>query len=141
MFNYFELEHNKKWQLYWNMHIKCIHILKKSINTCKTIFQITTNYGKQNFDSFKNKFSSYNSFQKKTLQAYKCLKISTTIRCTKSINKLLARINFYTHNIKTHINIKELKKFKSRRKHELLPCKPTMNSGLKEKKNLKAAGQ
>jgi len=107
----------------------------------KTIFEITTNYGKLNFNSFKNKFISYNSVQKKPLQAYKCLKISTTIQCTKPINKPLARIIFHMHNIKTHINIKELKKFKSMRKHELLPCKPTMNSGLKEKKNLKAVGQ
>jgi hypothetical protein len=114
------------------MHIKYNH-LKKSINTCKTIFQINTNYGKHNFSSFKYKFITYNSVQKQPLQAYKCLKISTTVKCTKSINKLLAKINFCTHNIKMHIHIKELKKFKSMRKHELLPCKPTMNSGLKEK--------
>jgi len=46
------------------------------------------------------------------------------------------------HNIKNHINTKELKKFKSIRKHELLPCKPIMNSGLKEKKkNFKGVEQ
>ena len=92
-------------------------IWKISINMCKTIFHITTNYGKQNFNCFKNKFISYNWVQKKPLQAYICLKISTTIQCTKSINKPLARINFCMHNIKTPINIKQLKKFKSMRKH------------------------